>query len=116
MFRKKPASSSRLIMTCTTVLLVFIAAVATAQRSMTLEDIANLRTVGQVAIAPDGQTMAYTLSVPRNPFAEDNGSAWVELYVAGHDGITRPFVTGKVRVSNVAFTPDGGFITYLAER
>ncbi len=83
---------------------------------LTLEQLAQLRYVYEIAISPDGGTFAFTLTVQRNPFEEKNGSAWKELHVVDKNGNTRPFVTGKVRISDVAFTPDGKYISYLAER
>jgi dipeptidyl aminopeptidase/acylaminoacyl peptidase len=117
MYLLNPGNFNRAKGVCIVALLILIStATLAAQRPMTLEDIARLRSVGSAAIAPDGGMIAYTLSVPRNPFVEDNGSVWVELHVASINSGTRPFVTGEVRVSNVAFTPDGRFVTYLAER
>ncbi|MCP4711561.1 MAG: hypothetical protein GY869_23325, partial [Planctomycetes bacterium] len=87
-----------------------------AQNTMTLEHIAGLRYVGVVIISPDGKQIAYTLNVPRMPFAEDDGSKWVELHVVDTDGNSRPFVTGEVKVDKIAWTPDGKFISYLAKR
>lgn len=83
---------------------------------LTIEDVARLRSVGAVVISPDGAAMAYTLSVPRDPFAEDNGPAWVELHVVGSDGVSRPFVTGEVNVGSIAWAPDGRGISFLAKR
>jgi len=79
-------------------------------------DVAKLKTVGSVHIAPDGQRIAYTLSVQRNPFEEDDGSAWSELHLVGNNGKTRPYVVGKVDVSDVAWTPDGNAVTFIDKR
>ena len=46
---------------------------------LTLQDVARMRSVGSVVISPDGVSIAYTLSVPREPSAEDNGPAWAEI-------------------------------------
>ncbi|MEW6413162.1 MAG: S9 family peptidase [Candidatus Zixiibacteriota bacterium] len=83
---------------------------------LTLEQLAALRYVDEIAVSPDGEMFAYTLTVQRNPFEEKNGSAWKELHVVSTNGGSRPFVTGKVRISHIAFTPDGKSISYLAER
>ena len=46
-----------------------------AERGITFEHIAAMRSVGSVAISPDGSRIAYTLSVPRRPGVDDDGSA-----------------------------------------
>src|SRR5260370_11899278 len=65
-----------------------------AAEGMTPSDVAKLRSVGAVAISPDGSHVAYTLTVPRDPMAEADGPAWVELHVAGRDGGSRRVLTG----------------------
>jgi len=87
-----------------------------AQGALTAHQVARIRTVGDAAIAPDGGLIAYTLSVPRTPLVDEDGPSWTELHVASSDGTTRPFVTGKVNVSHVAWTPDGKAISFLARR
>ena len=84
---------------------------------LTPEAVAHIRTVGQVAISPDGSAVAYTLSAPRIPGRDENGSAWTELHVVNFDGgRDRPFVVGEVNVSGVGWTPDGSHLSYLAKR
>jgi len=87
-----------------------------AADGMTPSDVAKLRSVSAVAISPDGSHVAYTLTVPRDPMAEADGPAWVELHVVGRDGVSRPFVTGDVNVSAVRWTRDGREISFLAKR
>jgi len=83
---------------------------------MTFEQLAALRSVGSAVMSPDGGLIAYTLTVPRRPGVDDDGPAWVELHVIGSDLRDRVYVGGEVKVSQVAFTPDGTLITYLAKR
>jgi len=82
----------------------------------TVEDIAKVRNVYRAVISPDGSHISYVLSVPRDPFTEDNGSAWDELHVVNPAGVSRPFVTGKVNIGKLDWTPDGKAISYLAKR
>lgn len=90
---------------------------ALAQRPMSFEDIARLRSVGSVDISPDGRQIAYTLSVPRDLEHEDDGNAWTELrLVAAGGGASRPYIQGAVNVSGVRFSPDGRHVTFLAKR
>jgi len=95
---------------------VIVASSGLAAEVFTLEHVARLRTVGTITISPDGKQVAYTLNVPRNPFREDNGSAWTELHLVGPDGVSRPYVTGEVNISGIDWVPDGKAISYLAKR
>jgi dipeptidyl aminopeptidase/acylaminoacyl peptidase len=86
-------------------------------RTLTPLDVARVRTVGEIAISPDGAQIAFTLSVPREPGSENNGPAWSELHLVGFDGSDhRPFVTGEVNVSHLRWTPDGAYVSYAARR
>ena len=44
-------------------------------------DVALLRMVVEQQISPDGQKVAYTLRVQRDPLKDENGGAWSELHV-----------------------------------
>jgi len=94
-------------------LLCLVPPAAAGTSGMTLGQIAELRAVEEVAVSPDGERIAYVVSVPRRPFEEDDGPAWAELHVVGPDGVARPFVTGRVTVDRIAWTPDGHAISYL---
>jgi dipeptidyl aminopeptidase/acylaminoacyl peptidase len=78
--------------------------------------LAKIRFVGSVQMSPDGALIAYTLSVPRPVYAEEDGSAYSELHVVDVNGASRPFITGKVSISSIAWTPDGRGISFLAKR
>ena len=78
--------------------------------------IAKLQQVVSAVISPDGQRVAYTKAVPRKLMADPNGSAYTELHVVDLDGNSRPFITGKVSVSDIQWTPDGTKIAYVANR
>jgi dipeptidyl aminopeptidase/acylaminoacyl peptidase len=95
--------------------LAFVAS-TTAQERFTPHDVAQIRTVTSVAVSPDGAQIAYTLSVPRIPFDEEDGPAWDELHVIDAKGTSRPFVTGRVNVAAVRWSPDGRFVSFLARR
>jgi len=79
-------------------------------------NVAKLRGVTSAAVSPSGKHVAYTLSVPPDPIKETNGPAWSELHVVDAGGNSRPFVTGKVSVSGVQWTPDGKGIAFIAKR
>jgi dipeptidyl aminopeptidase/acylaminoacyl peptidase len=79
--------------------------------------LAALRQVGSVELSPDGEWVAYTLYVPRQPGHDEDGPAWSELHlVPVEGGPSRAYVHGHVRVSGVRFTPDSRHVTYTAER
>jgi len=83
---------------------------------MTLSDIARLEAVAQVEISPDGQHVAYTVSVPRDLTDDEDGPAWSELHVLGPDGASVPFITGSVNVGSIAWRPEHDVISFLAKR
>ena len=94
---------------------LFVAAFATAAE-WTAREVNALRSVSSVAMAPDGSRVAYILSVPRDPFVEENGPAWGELHVIDSDGTSRPYITGQQSVASIAWTPDGKSVSFLAKR
>ena len=101
--------------------IVWVVAGATATAAeepagLTAHDVAALRVVTEIAIAPDGTATAYGLSVPRTPGEDEDGPAWVELHVVGGEGSPRAFVSGEVNVSHVAWRPGAETITFLAKR
>jgi dipeptidyl aminopeptidase/acylaminoacyl peptidase len=87
-----------------------------AEEAFTTTDLSRVRRAGSAIMSPDGQHIAYLRSIPRTPFEEDSGSAYSELHVVGVDGRDRAFITGKVSVRSIAWTPDGSGIAFLAKR
>ena len=99
-------------------LVALLAPAAFAQSDvLTPYDIARIETVGSVAVAPDGERVAYTVSVPRDPF-ETNATPYSELYVYDVDDDTHHGLRGgAVTHSRVAWTPEGrlSFLTRAAD-
>lgn len=92
-------------------------AAAAMPQGLDFAHLAALRTVTAATISPDGSLIAYTLNVPRTIGTDDDGAAWTELHVVpSAGGAARPYVQGSVNVSEVRFTPDGRYLTYLAKR
>lgn len=79
-------------------------------------DVAVMQYVLSTSISPDGDHVAYVRVVPRDLRKESNGGSWTELHVVDAEGNSRAFVTGKVNVSAVGWTPDGRSISFLAKR
>lgn len=97
-------------------LLLVAGAARAADDVMTPEHVAKLRGVTSAVISPDGEHVAYTLSVPRTPFEDDNGGAYSELHIADVQGDSRPFITGKVSIRSLKWMPNGREISFLTKR
>lgn len=81
------------------------------------DDVARIRIVMEVAVSPDGEHLAWVRSVPRRPGVDDDGEPWAELWLTlARGGPERPFITGKVNVRQLTWTPDGKAIAFLAKR
>ena len=88
-----------------------------AAEGLSLEQLAAIRSVDEVALAPGGSFVAYTLDVPRKPGIDPDGPSWRELHVVSVEGgDDSTYVGGEVKVSSIRFSPDGQLITYLAKR
>jgi dipeptidyl aminopeptidase/acylaminoacyl peptidase len=83
---------------------------------LTLEDIVTLKRVAAAKLSPSGDRIAYLLEVPRVPYVDEDGSAYDELHVTDLEGNSRGYITGDVNVGDIAWSPDGETIYYLAER
>lgn len=87
------------------------------KRPMTPLDLARIQSMTSAVISPDGSTIAAVRSVPRELFREDDGPNWEELYLVDHGGGgARPFITGEVNVSEVAWRPGSSAVSFLAKR
>jgi dipeptidyl aminopeptidase/acylaminoacyl peptidase len=89
---------------------------AYASGGMGTDDLLGMKWCNGAAISPDGRHIAYTVRVPRE--ADDKpGSPYSQLYVASvGTGDLRPFITGKVNVSSLQWSPDGSRIAFLSDR
>ena len=89
---------------------------AAAEEGMTLEQVAQVRTVSRAAISPAGGEIAYVLSVPRRPGVDNDGRSHAELHVVDRVGNSRGFITGKESVGAIEWFADGRHIGFLARR
>lgn len=82
----------------------------------TADEALSFQRVSGAAIHPNGEWAAYTVSVPRAA-ADEAGGAWNELWVVStKTGSPKPFVTGKVNVSALQWSPDGLCVSFLMAR
>jgi dipeptidyl aminopeptidase/acylaminoacyl peptidase len=82
----------------------------------TPEDALKLKRCLYAAISPDGEWIAYTVWIQREP-GDEAGPAYNELHlVSTGPGEIRPYITGKVNVSTPRFSPDGTRIAFLMKR
>ena len=96
--------------------LITLPLLAQANDGMTLEQIARLQQVGQVAVSPNGEQIAYTRVIPRQPGQGTDGPAWTELHVLDRAGSSRGFITGEVNVGQIGWLTDSSAITFVARR
>lgn len=89
---------------------------STAGENFSAKDVLRTKTCNNVQISPDGEWIAYTVSVPREE-GEKPGGAYSELYIVSiKTGEIRPFITGKTNVSSPLWSPDGSMIAFLTRR
>ena len=101
-----------------TVCLLGAASAALAQDDvLTPHKLAELRAVTSAKISPDGQWVAYTVAIPRNPLTEDDGSSRSQLHVVNREsGESRPFVTSEDGVGGVTWTHDSRALVFTSKR
>ncbi|MFY8328358.1 S9 family peptidase [Pseudoalteromonas sp. ZZD1] len=88
---------------------------AIAATPLTVEDIPKIQSVIQTSVSPDGDSVAFTRSVPRELYVDENGSNYSELYVVDDEGVERPFITGSVSIKSIQWSNDSKTIYFLAK-
>lgn len=83
--------------------------------TMNAYHVAKIRTVTDAVIAPDGKHVAYTLVVPRNPFADGDGTAFSELHIVDMNGQSKAYISGEVSIQKIDWTP-AGEVSFLTKR
>jgi dipeptidyl aminopeptidase/acylaminoacyl peptidase len=97
-------------------LAAFGLATAAVADVVTPEDVLGTRYATSAVISPDGKWIAHTVWAPR-PIDDKPGARYVELHVVNvSTGESRPFVSGKVNVSTLRWSPGGDKITFKMKR
>ncbi|ALO44495.1 S9 family peptidase [Pseudoalteromonas phenolica] len=106
----------KLIKTTIALAVGLVTSTAFANDTITIEDIPKIQSVGQTAVDPEGELVAFTRSVPRELYIDANGTNYSELYVVDDKGVERPFITGKVSVRSIQWSADGDYIYFLTKK
>ncbi len=85
-----------------------------ADDGLALEDLHRIQSVSALSVSPDGEAIAFLRSVPRDPYAGDDGPARQELHLARGPDDTRRFVSRLDGLGRVDWHPDGRHISFLA--
>lgn len=81
---------------------------------LSLEQIGEIRSIGQITVAPDGERIAFVVDIPLDPY-QQAGSGRRELHVARSANDIEPFVYTITELSSVAWRPPGKALTFLAK-
>ena len=112
---KKPFRSLLVLLTVSMFLSVFSAGIQAAE-PVSPTDVLGTKTLSQSAISPDGKWIAYTIRIPRTATDKPGGS-YTELYLMNiKTGANTPFITGKVNVGSLHWSPDGTQIAFSTRR
>lgn len=94
---------------------LLIHSVSFAQTAITPQHIAKMTVVTGSVISDDGNHIAYTVSVPADPYLENAGNR-TELHVYSvSEGVSRPYYTSG-SVSGVQFRPENNSVSFLASQ
>lgn len=84
-------------------------------QGVTPDHVAKMEEVTSSVLSDDGRHVAYTVSVPADPY-EENVSSRTELYVLNtEDGSSKPYLTSG-DIGSIQFRPGHNSITFLANR
>jgi len=83
---------------------------------LSLEEVASLKVVTEARMSPNGNEVAYLLSVPREIYKDEDGRPYRELRVVDFDGVSRTYVSDKTDISAMAWSVTGDSIFFVAKR
>ncbi|KPK57060.1 MAG: hypothetical protein AMS21_11960, partial [Gemmatimonas sp. SG8_38_2] len=83
-------------------------------QAITPEQVVSIQSVGAVAMSPDGQLIAYTLTVPRTA-DEAFGRPYSELWIVpAAGGDPTPVVEAPQSAGSPRWSPDGRMLAFTA--
>jgi dipeptidyl aminopeptidase/acylaminoacyl peptidase len=96
------------------VIMMLIAANAQAQkRGFTIEDLYRIKSISDVRVSPNGQSVIYAVTTSDLPRAKRVSRIWM----MGSDGQSaKPLTGGDKGESSPAFSPDGKWISYISSK
>ena len=77
-------------------------------------DIADLKTIAQPSISPDGHFVVYTVHTPQPATKPENEHIWITT--TDHPGAAHPLVYSGGTDTSPAFSPDGRHVAFLSNR
>lgn len=83
---------------------------------LSLLDLTKVREVISIAMSPDGERVAFTLTLPRDIDKNGDGDSFRELYVADHSGNIIPYISGYNAIGKLQWSADSKNIWMLAKR
>lgn len=86
-----------------------------AQNIVTPRHIAEMETVVSSLISPDGQHIAYSLSIPSDPYKENAGNSNSLYLLNVSEGTTTPYYTSS-SISSVQYRPGQDAVTFLTKK
>lgn len=82
-----------------------------------IEHLAQIQNAGNLVVSGDGQTVAYTVSVPRNLHqGDEDGTPDTDLYVIRGASDPVRFIQGAASLSGLQFSPDGNSLYFRSKR
>ncbi len=86
-----------------------------ADPPFTIYDYLRLKTISEISVSPDGNSVAFTLNVNR-PVEQGKGNDYRELYIKHVDsGVIEPLLTGELYLVSLSWTPDSKMVTFRAK-
>src|SRR5436853_2983475 len=96
------------------ILLVLPLGAAHAQkRAFTIEDLYRIRSISDVHLSPDGNSIIYVLTASDFPRAKRNSHVWM-MNADGQN--SRQLTNGDKSEFTAAFSPDGKWISYVSAK
>lgn len=83
---------------------------------LSLVDLTKVRQVVSATISPDGNKIAFTVSLPADVYQNNTNENLRELYIANKQGELTPFITGANSIGKLQWSDDNSTIFFLGSR